>query len=82
MIAVTADVTDTNDVASMFDSVADRWGPVSILINNAGVSGGRMQVSEIVPELWDRMMTTNVRGTYLCTRQHCPPCASGGGAVS
>ena len=72
MIAVKADVTDTNDVAHMFDSVADRWGPVSILINNAGISGGRLQVSEIVPELWDRMMTANVRGMYLCTRQALP----------
>ena len=82
IMSVKADVTDAGEIADVFKAVADRWGPVSILINNAGVSGGRMKLSDIDPTMWDRMMTANVRGTYLCTQQVLPAmCAQRWGRI-
>jgi len=70
--AVCADVTDAGTVARMFAEVRQRWGPVGALVNNAAVSGGRLPLAEIADEQWDRMMTANLRGVYLCTRQALP----------
>ncbi|MCK9571350.1 SDR family oxidoreductase [Candidatus Pacearchaeota archaeon] len=72
IMAVCADVTDASAVRSMFERVENAWGPVMALVNNAGVSGGRKLLSEITEEEWDRLMTANLRGLYLCTKAALP----------
>ena len=72
VLAVPGDVTDSAAVASMFDRVERAWGPVTTLVNNAGVSGGRMKLAEIGEDQWDAMMVANLRGMYLCTRRALP----------
>ena len=68
ILTAAADVTDADAVAGMFQRVLGQWGAVSILVNNAGVSGGRRALAEITADMWDEMMAANVRGMYLCTR--------------
>lgn len=72
IMAVPADVTDSDAVAAMFDQVRQAWGPVTALVNNAGVSGGRMELAETTDEQWDRMMAANLRGMFLCTKNALP----------
>ena len=72
LMTISADVTDADAVKEMFEQVTQKWGPVTSLVNNAGVSGGRKALSEIPPEEWDRMILANLRGVYLCTRMALP----------
>ena len=72
ILAVAADVTDDSAVGEMFDRVEQQWGPVSALVNNAGITGGRLTLAEITPQSWDNIVSANLRGMYLCTRRALP----------
>lgn len=65
--AVAADVSSSADVARMFEQVADRFGRLSVLVNNAGVQtwGPLLDVTEAE---WDRVIDTNLKGCFLCTQ--------------
>lgn len=70
-IAVTADVTQEDDVDRLYDAAIDRFGSVDILLNNAGVSKyGPLR--SITAEDYDWMMNTNMRASFLCTRRFLP----------
>ena len=65
--AVGADVGDTDAVAAMFREVQDAWGPVEVLVNNAGITRDNLLL-RMSPADWDAVLTTNLRSAYLCTR--------------
>ena len=58
-----ADVSDSAAVAAMVRDIEHRWGPVSLLVNNAGISG-QMLFQDVTPQLWRRMFAVNVDGAY------------------
>jgi 2-dehydro-3-deoxy-D-gluconate 5-dehydrogenase len=62
--AVEVDIADERSVVALFD----RAGPVDILVNNAGVFSNAMATELSVTE-FDRILSINVRGTFLCSRQ-------------
>ncbi len=64
---VQADVGDPEAVAQMFALLAEQWGPVEILVNNAGVTrdGLLMRMGE---EDWEDVLRTNLSSVYLCTK--------------
>ncbi len=66
-IAVQADVSDEAAVAAMFDRVAEELGPVTILVNNAGITDDGL-VLRMGTDQWDRVISTNLRSVYLCTK--------------
>jgi NAD(P)-dependent dehydrogenase (short-subunit alcohol dehydrogenase family) len=68
---VTADVTNGEQVASAFQAARAHFGPVHILINNAGQAGS-VKFTETDEAFWQRIIGVNVTGTYLCTRQAIP----------
>jgi NAD(P)-dependent dehydrogenase (short-subunit alcohol dehydrogenase family) len=64
------DLADPETVALAVDGAADWLGGIDGLVNNAAVAtdiGGK-SFEEIDLETWDRVMTVNVRGTWLVTR--------------
>lgn len=63
--ALTVDIADEVSVARLFDQVQ----PVDVLVNNAGVFSNFAAVDLPVEE-FDRIMRVNVRGTFLCSREH------------
>jgi NAD(P)-dependent dehydrogenase (short-subunit alcohol dehydrogenase family) len=64
--AVRADVADAAAVEHLF-AVADSWlGPVTGLVNNAGISGGAARVDEVAPQAVADVLATNVAGPFLC----------------
>lgn len=66
-IAVKADVGNPDDVAAMFTRVEDELGPVTVLVNNAGITDDGLLLRMGI-EQWDRVITTNLRSAYLCTK--------------
>ena len=70
-LAVTTDVTDSTSVHSAFAAARERFGPVQILINNAGQAGSA-KFTETDEALWNRLIAVNLHGTYLCSRQAVP----------
>jgi 3-oxoacyl-[acyl-carrier protein] reductase len=66
-IAVFMDVTDEASVQEAFRRVADEAGPVTGLVNNAGYSRDGLLLKYSMDE-YDRTMTTNLRGSFLCSR--------------
>jgi NAD(P)-dependent dehydrogenase (short-subunit alcohol dehydrogenase family) len=78
--AVTADVSRDADVAAAVSAVAARFGRIDVLVNSAGVSmnARRRLVDTTTPE-WERLITTNLTGTYLMCRSVLPHLVAGGG---
>jgi NAD(P)-dependent dehydrogenase (short-subunit alcohol dehydrogenase family) len=68
---IVADVTDSGSVAAAFVKAREQFGPVHILINNAGQAASA-KFTDTDEALWNRIMAVNVTGTYLCTRQAVP----------
>ncbi len=68
-IVVQADVTDEDQVASLFDQAVDAFGSLDILMNNAGVDASGKEVAELSTEVWDHAIRTNVYGPFFCCRR-------------
>jgi 3-oxoacyl-[acyl-carrier protein] reductase len=66
-LAVTADVGVPAQVSQLFDIVRTEFGRLDILVNNAGV-WFRKPFLEIADSEWDLVLTTNLKGTFLCTQ--------------
>ncbi|HTN04804.1 SDR family oxidoreductase [Planctellipticum variicoloris] len=68
-IAVAADVASEVDVVSLFQKVDDLLGPVTALVNNAGILETQMRVEEMNASRLNRILATNVTGSFLCARE-------------
>lgn len=68
VLAVAADVADPASVEALFGAVADRWGRLDLLFNNAGVFGAPAPVEDFGLEEWRRVVDTNLTGAFLCAR--------------
>jgi NAD(P)-dependent dehydrogenase (short-subunit alcohol dehydrogenase family) len=69
--AAEIDVTDLKSVEKCL-KMAEKVGPIDILINNAGIITGMKAVQDLPVEEWDKIMATNVRGPYLLMRAILP----------
>ena len=68
-IAVQVDTSDESQVDALFATVEERLGPVTGLVNNAGVSGPLGRFTETSPEVMRRVVVVNVVGALLCARR-------------
>jgi NAD(P)-dependent dehydrogenase (short-subunit alcohol dehydrogenase family) len=71
MHAVSADVTDADQVQAAFASARQRFGPIAILINNAGQASSASFLKTDLA-LWNQMLAVNLTGTMLCTQAAVP----------
>jgi 3-oxoacyl-[acyl-carrier protein] reductase len=70
-VAVQADVADSAAVNAMVQTAEAELGPVSLLVNNAGISGmGLFQ--DVTDEMWDRYMAVNLTGARNAIRAVLP----------
>lgn len=67
--AVQADVSSESDILSLFDLVDQETGTLSALINNAGIVDQPASVADMSYERLERMMSTNIIGSFLCARE-------------
>ena len=68
-MAVQADVALEAQVITMFDKIDAKFGPVSALVNNAGVVDQTTRVDAITLERLQRLFAVNVFGSFLCARE-------------
>lgn len=61
------DVEDDASVAKAFALCREANGPVAILVNNSGIAEGA-PLKRTDKAMWDRIIATNLTGTYLCSR--------------
>lgn len=71
MHAVSADVSDAEQVQAAFTDARQRFGPIAILINNAGQASSAPFLKTDAA-LWNQMLAVNLTGTLLCTQAAVP----------
>ena len=69
--AVSADVSDEDDVEQVVRKALKEFGKVDILVNNAGIDGGG-QIHAHDIDTWDQVMAVNLRGPFLTARAVLP----------
>lgn len=62
------DVRSLGDIRAVVRSAVDRYGPLAVLVNNAGRSGGGV-TAEIADDLWFDVINTNLNSVFLMTRE-------------
>lgn len=76
------DVSKEDEVKKAMAEIYKKFGKLNILVNNAGIPGGRKPAFELEVEEWDRVMNTNLKGAFLCTKYASPyMIKSGGGSI-
>jgi NAD(P)-dependent dehydrogenase (short-subunit alcohol dehydrogenase family) len=68
-VAIQADVAIESDVVSLFAACDRELGPVSALVNNAGILETQMRVEAMDAARITRILATNVVGSFLCARE-------------
>jgi len=66
------DVTDLSSVEAAAQHIDKTHGRADILVNNAGIGGFGGPLREMLPESWDAVLNTNLRGVYYCIRSFAP----------
>ncbi len=81
---VKTDVASRADVKRMVKSAVDRYGQIDVLVNNAAVQLFEQEgrAHELTEEAWDKTMSINLRGAWLCCKYVIPAMLQrGGGAI-
>ncbi len=65
--AIRTDVAQEDQVDALIGETVTRYGRLDVLVNNAGVGGGR-HLADTSTERFDKVMNTNLRGTFFCCR--------------
>ncbi len=79
------DITDREATAKSMADIAENFGSIDVLINNAGInvdSEGRKQVDEFSDKWWDAILKVDLDGTYNCTKLAIPHMGEGASIVN
>ncbi|MBW7469862.1 glucose 1-dehydrogenase [Marinobacter sp. M216] len=66
------DVSREQQVKEALDGVADHFGSLNVLVNNAGIAGPNKPTHELTEEEWDSVQNVNVKGVFFCTKHAIP----------
>lgn len=76
------DVADEAAVKTAIDAVAAHFGGLSVLVNNAGVSGSPKPTDQVTSDEWDRVQSINVKGVFFGVKHAIPHLrAAHGGSI-
>jgi len=67
-IFVNTDIGKVHDIENLFETAIRKFKALDILVNCAGICN-TLSIDEVNPEQWDRLMSINLKGTYLCCRE-------------
>lgn len=78
-LALTADVSNDQQIRAAVDRAAETFGGLAVIYNNAGVDS-RGSVADATEADWDRCFAVNVKGTFLTSRAAIPHLRKAAGA--
>jgi 3-oxoacyl-[acyl-carrier protein] reductase len=67
-VAVSMDVTDTGSIGRAFDAAEAALGPISVLVNNAGIAVEKLAVDQSEAD-WDAVIGANLKGAYFAATE-------------
>jgi len=67
-LVMSTDVSDTQAVSALFAAIADKFGRLDVLFNNAGVGAPAVPLEDLSYAQWRTVLDTCVTGTFLCTQ--------------
>jgi len=70
-LSLCADVTDPGALDAAFATIEERWGPVEVLVNNAGLTRDGLLL-RMDDDQWATVVTTNLDGAFFATRRAVP----------
>jgi NAD(P)-dependent dehydrogenase (short-subunit alcohol dehydrogenase family) len=73
------DVANESEVAALVDAVAQAFGRIDVLVNNAGIAGANKPTHQLTEAEWDRVQAVNVKGVFFCTKHAIPHLRDAGG---
>ena len=68
-LAITADIAEEDDVKAMVEKTMSEFGRIDVLVNNSGIPGRFLDVSEMDLSDWNQVLAVNITGTMLCSRE-------------
>ena len=79
-LSLRLDVTDEQRVRALYDEVAERYGRIDVLFNNAGISPPEdASILDTELDAWQRVQDVNVKSVFLCCKYGLPHLIAGGG---
>lgn len=68
-ISLKVDISDEQSVKQLFDEALKEFPAIDVLVNNAAVNGSGVMVADMVTEVFDRTIRTNLYGIFFCCRR-------------
>ncbi|MBI4538270.1 MAG: glucose 1-dehydrogenase [Gemmatimonadetes bacterium] len=76
------DVSREDQVRQIFAEIAERFGQIDVLVNNAGIAGASKPTHQLTEAEWDSVMAVNVKGVFFGTKHAVPYMRrNGGGSI-
>lgn len=69
-IGFKADVTNSEEITSIFKELNKQFGQIDILVNNAGITKDGL-IMKMKEADWDAVINVNLKGTFICTQKIC-----------
>lgn len=81
LFPIAADISDRQSVRDMFARAESQLGAIDILVNNAGTNIPRRALADLSTQDFDRVVDTNLKGTYYCVDEALPRMRESGGGL-
>lgn len=78
-MAVTVDVTQRAQIDQAVDAVRQAYGPIGILVNNAGIAHRSTSMMDADADIWQRILSTNLKSVLMCSQAVVPHMIERGG---
>ncbi|MCP5144560.1 MAG: SDR family oxidoreductase [Gammaproteobacteria bacterium] len=72
IIAVRCDVSRSEDIAALFDTLTQEFGTLDVLVNNVGIGGQTLPAETLPVDQWQRVLDINLTGTFEVTQRAIP----------
>jgi 2-dehydro-3-deoxy-D-gluconate 5-dehydrogenase len=79
VLGLKTDIAKEGSIDLMVKNTLEVFGRIDILVNNAGTAESRGEPENMSAAEWDRVMDTNLRGVFLCSKAVYPAMKAGGG---